>query len=187
MHDLRRTSLAARILMQRGVARFSLRLLSVGTQRRQRASGLGRMLECLRISARAPVAVNQLPVLIVGLLASGLDGERADAESTSDAESESASDPKASSLWQLVSEKALLHATILRALRFGDQPPPGFQQQFQAAQQSKAVADQGRSEFSSATASASGPTSSNSIASRSDQSAEAGSVPVSPSPVQSSG
>ena len=123
----------------------------------------------------------------LGLPVSGLSGERADAESAPDAAPQSESDPKASNLWQLASEKALLHATILRALRFGHQPPPGFQQQPQAAQQSKPPADQGSGESSPATASPSGLTSLNSIASRAEQSAEASSVPVSPFLVQSSG
>ncbi len=122
--------------------------------------------------------------LTFGVLASGLDGERADAESTPDAKPESVSDPKASSLWQLALEKALLHATILRALRFGDQPPPGFQRP-QAAQ-SKLAADQASVRSSSATVSASGLSSANPTASRSDQSATAGNVPVSPSLIQNS-
>ena len=61
----------------------------------------------------------------------GLDVEQAESEVSAAAEMESMDQ----SLWQAASERVLLHATILRALKFGDRPPPGFQQQLRLEKQ----------------------------------------------------
>ena len=61
---------------------------------------------------------------------------QADSEMAANAGSEATE----SSLWQAASERVLLHATILRALRFGEQPPPGFQQQNKPANKSDQAA-----------------------------------------------
>ena len=105
---------------------------------------------------------------------SGMDGERAEATSAGDVEPEP--DSKATSLWQSASEKALLHATILRALRFGDQPPPGFQRRVQPAKQGSTLASPANDRSSTASATGTRLQSPRLQSSTSDQPADSGSV-----------
>lgn len=131
---------------------------------------------CPQITHAGPVTP------LCSFLGAGMHGERAEdvPADAIESESESQSESKASSLWQLASDKALLHATILRALRFGDQPPPGFQQQVHAANQGKSVADRATRRSSAEPVSRVRVDSPDAEASNSDQVAEAGGVHMSP-------
>jgi hypothetical protein len=92
--------------------------------------------------------------------------DQAESETAAAAESESAE----SSLWQAGSERVLLHATILRALRFGDRPPPGFKQQVNSANK----ADQAVQKSSAASSETPVQSRQVMLASSADQSADSG-------------